>query len=194
MLRARLAQRDQVREIPGSALARVLDGTLTPRVIYVADAAFEEMAAVCPVPGCITMVDETNGRPFESWNDRIAKGTAKATEDVRALVETMARYGHGTPDDWLERHVYSRFSWQGVGALLIIDVLLFGAIGATPPSISPTVGKFCTPEKPAASTSRRNSFITRNGSVPHTPANTGVCLTTGMISKAISFTISLALP
>jgi dihydropyrimidine dehydrogenase (NAD+) subunit PreA len=32
---------------------------------------------VCPVPGCITMVDDTRGRPFESWNDRIAKGTAK---------------------------------------------------------------------------------------------------------------------
>jgi dihydropyrimidine dehydrogenase (NAD+) subunit PreA len=32
---------------------------------------------VCPVPGCITMVDDTNGKPFESWNDRIAKGTAK---------------------------------------------------------------------------------------------------------------------
>jgi dihydropyrimidine dehydrogenase (NAD+) subunit PreA len=33
-------------------------------------------AAVCPVHGCITMTDVTNGRPFESWNDRIAKGTA----------------------------------------------------------------------------------------------------------------------
>jgi dihydropyrimidine dehydrogenase (NAD+) subunit PreA len=33
-------------------------------------------AAVCPVPGCITMQDETNGAPFESWNDRIEKGTA----------------------------------------------------------------------------------------------------------------------
>jgi dihydropyrimidine dehydrogenase (NAD+) subunit PreA len=32
---------------------------------------------VCPVPGCITMVDDTRGKPFESWNDRIEKGTAK---------------------------------------------------------------------------------------------------------------------
>jgi dihydropyrimidine dehydrogenase (NAD+) subunit PreA len=31
---------------------------------------------VCPVPGCITMTDVTNGKPFESWNDRIEKGTA----------------------------------------------------------------------------------------------------------------------
>jgi dihydropyrimidine dehydrogenase (NAD+) subunit PreA len=33
-------------------------------------------ASVCPVPQCITMQDVTNGAPFESWNDRIAKGTA----------------------------------------------------------------------------------------------------------------------
>ena len=32
---------------------------------------------VCPVAGCITMKDVTNGAAFESWNDRIAKGTAK---------------------------------------------------------------------------------------------------------------------
>jgi dihydropyrimidine dehydrogenase (NAD+) subunit PreA len=31
---------------------------------------------VCPVQGCITMKEVTNGAPFESWNDRIAKGTA----------------------------------------------------------------------------------------------------------------------
>ncbi|MBL8317522.1 MAG: fatty acid desaturase [Burkholderiaceae bacterium] len=45
--------------------------------------------------------------------------------------ETLSKYGHNTPDDWLERQLYSRFSWQGVGLLLIVDVMLFGAIGAT---------------------------------------------------------------
>ena len=45
--------------------------------------------------------------------------------------ETLSKFGHGTPDDWVERNVYSRFVWQGVGLLLILDVLLFGAIGAT---------------------------------------------------------------
>ena len=43
--------------------------------------------------------------------------------------ETMAKYGHGTPDDWLERNLYSRFSWQGVGLLMIIDLMLFGIGG-----------------------------------------------------------------
>jgi len=45
--------------------------------------------------------------------------------------ETIAKFGLGTPDDWVERNVYSRFQWQGVGLMLIIDLLLFGAIGAT---------------------------------------------------------------
>src|SRR5262245_40993548 len=44
-------------------------------------------ASVCPVPSCITMTDVTNGTPFESWNDRVAKGTAKVPgglDDFRA--------------------------------------------------------------------------------------------------------------
>ena len=44
--------------------------------------------------------------------------------------ETIERYGHGTPDDWLERNVYTRHSWQGVGLMLAIDLALFGAVGA----------------------------------------------------------------
>ncbi len=44
--------------------------------------------------------------------------------------ETIAKFGMGTPDDWIERNLYTRYSWQGVGVMLIIDLLLFGAIGA----------------------------------------------------------------
>ena len=46
-------------------------------------------------------------------------------------LDTLARYGHGTPDDWMERNVYTRFSWQGVALMLIINLALFGAIGLT---------------------------------------------------------------
>ena len=45
--------------------------------------------------------------------------------------ETLDRYGHGTPDDWIERNLYSRFSWQGVALMLIINLALFGALGLT---------------------------------------------------------------
>jgi stearoyl-CoA desaturase (delta-9 desaturase) len=43
--------------------------------------------------------------------------------------ETLARFGQGTPDDWIERNLYTRFSWQGVGLMLLIDLTLFGAAG-----------------------------------------------------------------
>jgi stearoyl-CoA desaturase (delta-9 desaturase) len=45
--------------------------------------------------------------------------------------ETMEKYGHGTPDDWLERNLYSRRDRTGVSVMLVIDVLLFGPIGLT---------------------------------------------------------------
>lgn len=43
--------------------------------------------------------------------------------------ETLARYGHGTPDDWLERHLYERHSLAGVVVMLILNLLLFGLAG-----------------------------------------------------------------
>ena len=46
-----------------------------------------------------------------------------------AKPETMARYGHGTPNDWLERNVYTRFSWFGMVLMLVIDLALFGVAG-----------------------------------------------------------------
>jgi stearoyl-CoA desaturase (delta-9 desaturase) len=47
----------------------------------------------------------------------------------KSNVETIGRYGHGTPNDWLERHVYARWTWQGCGVMLVADVALFGAAG-----------------------------------------------------------------
>jgi len=45
--------------------------------------------------------------------------------------ETLDRYGYGTPDDWLERNVYSKHSAYGVALMLVINILLFGPIGIT---------------------------------------------------------------
>ena len=44
--------------------------------------------------------------------------------------DTLRRYGHGTPDDWVERRIYSRYPILGVALMLLIDLLLFGALGA----------------------------------------------------------------
>ena len=45
--------------------------------------------------------------------------------------EMLDQYGHGTPDDWLERNLYTRYSGLGIRLMLIIDLALFGVIGAT---------------------------------------------------------------
>ncbi len=47
------------------------------------------------------------------------------------VMDTIDKYGKGTPDDWIERNLYTRYSWQGVGVMLILDLALFGAIGLT---------------------------------------------------------------
>ena len=46
------------------------------------------------------------------------------------VTETLNKYGHNTPDDWIERNLYTRYSWQGVGLMLVINLFLFGAAGA----------------------------------------------------------------
>lgn len=43
--------------------------------------------------------------------------------------ETLSRYGHGTPDDWIERHIYTPHSSLGIGILFVLDLVLFGAPG-----------------------------------------------------------------
>ncbi|MGO3741991.1 DesA family fatty acid desaturase [Kerstersia sp.] len=45
--------------------------------------------------------------------------------------ETMAKFGHGTPNDWLERNVYAKHSALGILIMLGIDLLLFGVVGLT---------------------------------------------------------------
>jgi len=46
-------------------------------------------------------------------------------------LETMAKYGQGTPEDWMERNVYAKHSVLGIAAMMVIDVALFGFIGIT---------------------------------------------------------------
>jgi stearoyl-CoA desaturase (delta-9 desaturase) len=55
---------------------------------------------------------------------------AEAYQVEAAKAATLEKYGRGTPDDWLERHVY-RYGLAGVYTTLVIDVVLFGAGGIT---------------------------------------------------------------
>jgi stearoyl-CoA desaturase (delta-9 desaturase) len=42
--------------------------------------------------------------------------------------ETLERYGHGTPEDWIERHLYTRASFYGVFVMLALDLIAFGLV------------------------------------------------------------------
>ena len=43
--------------------------------------------------------------------------------------ETLRNYGRGTPDDWLERHVYSRHTFIGIASFVLAHLVLFGVPG-----------------------------------------------------------------
>lgn len=76
---------------------------------------------------------ETTEDPHSPQTRGLGTVMWKGAELYRAeskVSETTAKFGHGTPDDWVERNVYSRFTWQGVGLMLILNLFLFGAIGA----------------------------------------------------------------
>ena len=55
-------------------------------------------------------------------------GVTLYTEE-RQNTETMQKFGQGTPDDWIERNVYTRFHYVGIVALAFLNVALFGVIG-----------------------------------------------------------------
>ena len=50
-----------------------------------------------------------------------------AASKDKAMVDS---YGAGTPDDWIERNVYTPHSRLGIGILLVLNVVVFGGIGA----------------------------------------------------------------
>lgn len=56
------------------------------------------------------------------------KGAELYQEEAKNT-ETMEKYGNGTPDDWLEHNVYSKYSKLGIFITLTINLILFGPIG-----------------------------------------------------------------
>lgn len=74
---------------------------------------------------------ETEEDPHSPQTRGIWKVLLEGAELYRAEArnpDTLARFGYGTPDDWLERHVY-RHNLLGILLMLGIDLLLFGPLG-----------------------------------------------------------------
>ena len=77
---------------------------------------------------------ETEEDPHSPQTRGIKKVFFEGAELYRAEAknqDTMTRYGQGTPDDWLERHVYTQHSAAGVALMFVIDIVLFGIPGIT---------------------------------------------------------------
>ena len=54
---------------------------------------------------------------------------AELYRDATKREDLIERYSRGTPDDWIETHLYRRYSVIGVSAMLVIDFVLFGIPG-----------------------------------------------------------------
>ena len=77
---------------------------------------------------------ETEDDPHSPQTRGIKKVLLEGAELYRAEAknqETLSKYSHGVPNDWIERNLYTRYSWQGVGLMLLINVGLFGVLGLT---------------------------------------------------------------
>ena len=77
---------------------------------------------------------ETEEDPHSPQTRGIWKVLLEGAELYRAEAkneETLRRFSHGTPNDWMERNVYTRYPILGVSIMMVIDVALFGAVGLT---------------------------------------------------------------
>jgi stearoyl-CoA desaturase (delta-9 desaturase) len=75
---------------------------------------------------------EREGDPHSPQIYGLKKVLLEGAELYRAEAvkpETVEKYGKGTPDDWLERNVYGRFTYTGIWMLVVLDIVLFGVPG-----------------------------------------------------------------
>ncbi len=77
---------------------------------------------------------ETSDDPHSPVAHGLSTVLQRGSELYRAEAknqETLTKYGHGTPNDWIERNLYTRHSVWGVSLLMIVFLALFGAWGAS---------------------------------------------------------------
>jgi stearoyl-CoA desaturase (delta-9 desaturase) len=77
---------------------------------------------------------ETEDDPHSPQTRGIRKVLLEGSELYRIEAKnqaTLGKFGRGTPDDWMERNVYARHTVLGIASMLVIDLLLFDAVGAT---------------------------------------------------------------
>ena len=75
-------------------------------------------------------IDDPHSPQILSIGKILKEGSELYRKEAKNL-ETLERYGEGTPDDWMERNIYTKHSVKGVASMLIINLVLFGPIGLT---------------------------------------------------------------
>jgi stearoyl-CoA desaturase (delta-9 desaturase) len=77
---------------------------------------------------------ETEEDPHSPQVMGLSKVLGEGAELYRAEAanqETLDKYGAGTPDDWMERNVYTRHGNLGIYVMMAINLVCFGPIGLT---------------------------------------------------------------
>ena len=77
---------------------------------------------------------EMPGDPHSPQIDGIAKVMWQGTDLYKLEArnrDTLERFGHGTPNDWIEHNLYTRYSMFGIILMLVTNFVVFGFIGLT---------------------------------------------------------------
>ena len=75
---------------------------------------------------CETVEDPHSPKHF-GINKVLWGGVVLYVKESR-VPETMERYGHGTPNDWIEKNLYTPWQKSGILFMLAIDFALFGVV------------------------------------------------------------------
>jgi stearoyl-CoA desaturase (delta-9 desaturase) len=78
----------------------------------------------------VETVDDPHSPQIYGIKKVLWEGAELYRKEARNM-ETLERYGAGTPDDWIERKLYSQHDRIGIATLFAINFILFGFIGIT---------------------------------------------------------------
>ena len=62
-------------------------------------------------------------QPADTWTQSGAVGRRVSLREGNSQPQTIERYGRGTPNDWVERNIYSKFRILGVTLMGVADVI-----------------------------------------------------------------------
>ena len=75
--------------------------------------------------------DEDPHSPVVHGIDKVLWQGAELYRSNARNAELVEQYGFGTPDDWLERHVYGAHPNIGVSLMFLANIIMYGPIGIT---------------------------------------------------------------